>query len=104
MNRLLVFGAVMALCGGCAATRPGVSAAPGSPAQLQAADVSVAGWRVPFECLEVSQRIETSQARLYDNSAGAFSTLRATDERRLRALESRADELGCLVSGSPFTY
>jgi hypothetical protein len=101
MNRLLVFGVVAALCGGCAATRPGVSAA---PAQIQASDVAVAGWRVPFECQEVSQRIEASQARLYDSSAGAFSTLRATDERRLRALESRADELGCLVPGSPYAY
>jgi hypothetical protein len=99
MNRLLVFGVVAALCGGCAATRP-VSTAP----QLEAADMAVAGWRIPFECQEVSQRIEVSQARLYDSSAGAFSTLRATDERRLRALESRADELGCLVPGSPYSY
>lgn len=105
MQRLLVLGAVAALSAGCAGTRPGVTAAgPGTPVELQAGDVAVAGWRVPFECLDLSERIETSQARLYDASAGAFSTLRATDERRLRALESRADELGCLVPGSPYSY
>jgi hypothetical protein len=104
MQRLLVLGAIAALSAGCAGTRPAVTAEPGTPAPLQAGDVAVAGWRVPFECLDLSERIESSQARLYDASAGAFSTLRATDERRLRALESRADELGCLVSGSPYSY
>ena len=83
MNRLLVFGVVAALCGGCAVARPGVSTA---PEQLVASDLAVAGWRVPFECLEVSERIEASQARLYDNSAGAFSTVsRASSRPRVRS-------------------
>ena len=105
MNRLIAFAVVAVLGTGCAGTRPG-TARHHDPNSLsyQEADLAVAGWRVPFECLELSERIEASQARLYENAAGMFSTSRSTDERRLRSLESRADELGCLLPGSPFTY
>ena len=59
---------------------------------------------MPFQCLDLSERIEASQARLYESASGTLSTSRATDERRLRSLEARADQLGCLLPGSPFTY
>lgn len=105
MKRLIAFASIAAAAFGlgCAATGPGSARlAPESP--VRQADLAVAGWRVPFECLELSERIEASQARLYEKAAGTFSTARSTDERRLRSLESRADELGCLLPGSPFTY
>jgi hypothetical protein len=106
MSRFIAFAATAALATGCAGVHPeAAQTSTSSPNfRVQEADLAVAGWRVPFECLELSQRIEASQARLYDNSAGTFSTSRSTDERRLRSLESRADELGCLVPGSPFAY
>jgi CheY-like chemotaxis protein len=103
---LLVLGAIVALGSGCAGTQPNSS----EPLALQPIaahpdpDLAVAGWRLPFECLELSERITASQTRLYDAVAGMFSTGRATDERRLRSLEARADELGCPVPGSPHTY
>jgi len=107
MKRLVVLAAVAglgagcaALGAGCAATRPVSS----SPVAHQEADLAVAGWRMPFQCLDLSERIEASQARLYESAAGALSTNRTTDERRLRALEARADQLGCLMPGSPFNY
>ncbi|NNL66106.1 MAG: hypothetical protein HKP30_07690 [Myxococcales bacterium] len=110
MKRHLGLGIVTILCAGCAGTGSdrALPAAPmTSHATFQAdatPDLAVAGWRVPFECLELSERIESSQTRLYDAVAGMFSSVRATDERRLRALESRADELGCPVPGSPHSY
>ena len=110
MNRLLGLGIAMILGAGCAGTRPD-TALPPAPMTSQASfsedatpDLAVAGWRVPFECLELSERIEASQTRLYDAVAGMFSAVRATDERRLRALEARADELACPVPGSPHSY
>jgi len=103
MKRLIAFASIAAFGLGCASTGP--DAARLAPASsVQQADLAVAGWRIPFECLELSERIEASQARLYEKAAGTFSTARSTDERRLRSLESRADELGCLLPGSPFTY
>jgi len=105
MSRFLVFAVAAAIGTGCAGTRPEATSQYTSPhLQVQEADLAVAGWRVPFECLELSERIEASQARLYEKAAGTFSTARSTDERRLRSLESRADELGCLLPGSPFAY
>ncbi len=105
MNRLVAFAIVATLGTGCASTRPDTARNPGpTGVPIQEADLAVAGWRVPFECLELSERIEANQARLYENASGTFSTSRSTDERRLRSLESRADELGCLLPGSPFTY
>jgi len=106
MSRLIPVAAAVLLATGCAGLRPeSARNRDASPhLQVQEADLAVAGWRVPFECLDLSERIEASQARLYESSAGAFSTSRSTDERRLRSLESRADELGCLLPGSPFTY
>lgn len=101
MKRLLVLSALAGLAVGCAATAP--SDRP-TARPLQESDLAVAGWRVPFECLELSERIEASEARLYESSSGTFSTARGTDERRLRALEARADDLGCLLPGSPHTY
>ena len=102
MKRLFACVLIAAVADGCAATH--LAPLPDSSLELQESDLIVAGWRIPFECLELSERIEASQARLYDATSGAFSTVRATDERRLRSLESRADELGCLLPGSPFTY
>jgi len=106
VSRTLLVCLVLALASvGCAGTRaaqPGRAAAPAAP--LQKSDLAVAGWRVPFECYELSERIQSSQARLYEPVSGLLSSDRTTDERRLRALESRADTLGCLVPGSPFTY
>jgi hypothetical protein len=106
MSRFIAVAAAAVLGTGCAGTRPDPVHEPYANAhlQVQEADLAVAGWRVPFECLELSERIEASQARLYEKAAGTFSTARATDERRLRSLESRADELGCLLPGSPFAY
>ena len=109
MQRILVPILVLALGAGCA-TPPPVSTGSASPnawseaGSEEAPGLIVAGWRMPYECVELSRRIETSQARLYEAMAGLFSPARATDERRLRALEYRADELGCLVPGSPFSY
>ena len=100
MKRLVVVFATAVLATGCTATHSPNPA----PIALTEADLAVAGWRMPFECLEISERLEASQARLHESSTGAFSTARATDERRVRALESRADELGCLLPGSPYTY
>ncbi len=100
MKRLLVVAAAAVLASGCAAT----GAPKSTSLNLQEADLAVAGWRLPFECLEISERLEASQARLYEPIAGTFSTARGTDERRVRALESRADSLGCLLPGSPYTY
>ena len=102
MKRLFVCALIAAVAGGCATTR--LAPVPDSSLELQESDLIVAGWRIPFECLELSERIEASQARLYESSAGTFSTARSTDERRLRSLESRADSLGCLLPGSPFAY
>lgn len=104
MKRLITCAAIAALGAGCAGT--GLeSAERTSPGfAVQKSDLAVAGWRVPFECLELSEQIEASQARLYDATVGTFSTSRGTDQRRLRSLESRADELGCLLPGSPHSY
>ena len=104
MKRLILVVAIAALGTGCVSTRPDSAHRTNPNLQLQKADLAVAGWRVPFQCLELSERIEASQARLYENAAGTFSTVRSTDERRLRSLESRADSLGCLLPGSPFAY
>ena len=104
MKRLILVAAIATLGMGCASTRPDSARHTSPSLELQKADLAVAGWRVPFQCLELSERIEASQARLYEKAAGTFSTVRSTDERRLRSLESRADQLGCLLPGSPFTY
>jgi len=106
MSRSIAFAVAAMLATGCAGTRPDTAQthATSPHLQVQETDLAVAGWRVPFECLELSERIEASQARLYENASGTFSTARSTDERRLRSLESRADELGCLLPGSPFAY
>jgi hypothetical protein len=102
-DRLVACALAAGLAAGCASTRPEPALHARPALQIQDADLAVAGWRIPFECLELSERIEVSQARLYDATSGSIST-RSTDARRLRALESRADELGCLLPGSPFTY
>ncbi len=104
MRRLLLVGLVLVTGAGCATTTRTTTDSRNPAMSLQQTDLAVAGWRVPFECAELSERIERSHSRLYDPVSGSFSTIRTTDERRLRALESRADELGCLVPGSPFTY
>jgi len=104
MNRSIAVAVAAMLATGCAGTRPDTAQNHSPHLQVQQADLAVAGWRVPFECLELSERIEASQARLYEKAAGTFSTARSTDERRLRSLESRADDLGCLLPGSPFAY
>jgi len=103
MKRLFLGAAAAALAVGCASSHPD-PIRPTAARGLDEADLAVAGWRIPFECLELSERIETSQSRLYETASGALSTARATDARRLRSLEARADELGCLLPGSPFTY
>ncbi len=101
----LSLGLVLGLGSGCAGTLPEAAPTPRQGAtQAAQPDLAVAGWRVPFQCLELSERIEASQTRLYERVSGVLSTDRATDERRLRSLEARADELGCLVPGSPHTY
>lgn len=102
-------GLALAAVPGCAATLHSAPADPATGASapesgVASADLAVAGWRVPFECLELARRIESSQSRLYDAGVDLLSTERATDERRLRSLESRADELGCLVPGTPHSY
>jgi hypothetical protein len=102
-ERLLVCALAAGLAVGCASTQPEPARHAQPALQIQEADLAVAGWRIPFECLELSERIEASQARLYDATSGSLST-RSTDARRLRSLESRADELGCLLPGSPFAY
>ena len=104
MKRLILCASVAALSIGCAGTQPDSARHRNPDLEIERADLAVAGWRVPFECLELSERIEASQAHLYDATSGTFSTARATDARRLRSLESRADQLGCLLPGSPFTY
>jgi hypothetical protein len=109
MRHVLTLCLALGLSAGCAGTgglAPERRAAIPEPipSPIQKADLAVAGWRVPFECYELSERIQSSQSRLYEAVSGLFSTDRTTDERRLRALEARADELGCLVPGSPFTY
>lgn len=106
MSRFIAFAATAVLATGCAGVHPETAQNTMSHPnfRVQQTDLAVAGWRVPFECLELSERIEASQARLYENAAGTFSTSRSTDERRLRSLESRADELGCVLPGSPFAY
>lgn len=105
MNRLLVLPLIgsLALCAGCAA-RPAPGPSIQTASYASQPDLAVAGWRVPFECLELAERIETSQSRLYDSLSGTFSADRGTDERRLRSLEARADELGCVVPGTPHAY
>jgi len=104
MKRLIPCVAIAALAVGCAGTGLESAKRTSPDVAIQKADLAVAGWRVPFECLDLSERIEASQARLYDATAGTFSTSRGTDQRRLRSLESRADDLGCLLPGSPHTY
>ena len=104
MKRLITCAAIAVLGVGCAGTALDSAGGTSPGFAVRKTDLAVAGWRVPFECLGLSEQIEASEARLYDATSGTFSTSRGTDQRRLRSLESRADEFGCLVPGSPYTY
>lgn len=107
MHRVVLLSLVLTLVPACASqrlTNAGPVYDPHKLPTLEEVDVAVAGWRMPFQCIELSQRIESSQSRLYEGATSLLSASRTTDERRLRALESQADELGCLVQGSPYAY
>ena len=89
MHRLLALGCVLTL--GCA-SQP-IAQAPGRIASPAAITASVdAG---PPACEALRARISGSGSQLSEVPTWLAAPVRMVEDRRLRALRARADELGC---------